>query len=68
MAVFQFDLLGVPWGDDATPLVKTLQATVAGIVAARSGTKAESDRVENRAKTLEEKLDAFSKPLKEEKR
>ena len=63
----QFDLLGVPWGDDATPLVKTLQATVAGILAAR-GANTESGRVEKRARTLEEKLDAFSKPLKEERR
>ena len=67
MGLFQFDLLGVPWGDDARPLVKTLQAMVAGIVAAR-GTKAESSDGEIKTKTLEERLDAFSKPLSESKR
>ena len=59
--------MGVPWGDDPRPLVKTLQAMVAGIVAAR-GTKAQSTGGDNRAKTLEERLDAFSIPLSESKR
>ena len=67
MCRFQFDLLGVPWGDDAGPLVKTLQAMVAGIAAAK-GTKTEPVDLENKKKTLEEKLDAFSKPLPEGKR
>ena len=65
--VFQFDLLGVPWGDDASPLVKTLQAMVASILAAR-GTKAESTDERNKTKSLEDRLDAFSKPLPEGKR
>ena len=47
--------------------MKTLQAMVAGIVAAR-GTKAESSDGEIKTKTLEERLDAFSKPLPESKR
>ena len=47
--------------------MKTLQAMVAGIVAAR-GTKAESSDGEIKTKTLEERLDAFSIPLLESKR
>ena len=47
--------------------MKTLQAMVAGIVAAR-GSKAESTDEGNKTKSLEERLDAFSKPLPEGKR
>ena len=63
---FQFDLLGVPWGDDAGPLVKTLQAMVAGIAGSKE--KQQSAEAESRSRTLEERLDAFSKPLPESKR
>ena len=64
--------MGVPWGDDAGPLVKTLQAMVAGIVAASKGSEEkkqeQSAEAERRGRTLEERLDAFSKPLSESKR
>ena len=63
--------MGVPWGDDAGPLVKTLQAMVAGIVAASKGSEEKLEQsagAERRGRTLEERLDAFSKPLSESKR
>ena len=65
--------MGVPWGDDAGPLVKTLQAMVAGIIVAASKGSEEkkqeqSAEAERRGRTLEERLDAFSKPLPESKR
>jgi hypothetical protein len=65
---FQFDLLGVPWGDDATPLIETLQAMVAGIMAKRAEGGGEKDDDKKVGKSLEEKLDSFTKPLDDGKK
>lgn len=54
---FQFDLSSKPWEEDATPLIKTLQAMV--------GSKSISNESSASDKnTIDEKLDSLHLPIK----
>jgi hypothetical protein len=62
LTLSQFDSASVPWKEDPTPLIQTLQAAVTAIHAGHAAAQATRPTVE--ASTLEAKLAALSRPLK----
>ena len=60
---FQFDLMSVPWGEDRTALIQTLQAMVASNL--EMGTKSETkeDGLQGSTSRLEQKLDNLNRKI-----